>query len=191
MRSEYHKQEESKEKSKNRNMVYMTIARIIVRSPCIIPENDWHFPFTSFEEAVAGLSTLSLKQPVRIYRKKFDKIETIRRTYNVWYFYARPELDPTDLKIRAEVVEWIPYRELKAEVNNLTEEVFGIRTWNLNAVDYAISNKRKMYEVIKVRYKDKYEKWGEVWVLRRFKKETLQKRGDSLEKRRKKKYIKR
>ncbi|MFA4647235.1 hypothetical protein P8X24_08310 [Pyrococcus kukulkanii] len=158
-----------------REKVYVALVKIIVRGPWLNVKRRWYLRFSSLEEAALVLCTLSLKQPVIIYRRRHKVITAPTRKYKVTYFYARPQLDPTHLKIKGEIVEWISYREVRAEVNNLVEELFNVEVKNPEVLDEAMPKKAVMYDIIKICCRDKYERFGEIWVLRRFYKETLEK----------------
>jgi len=156
-------------------LYHIALARIQVRAPFIIVENDWYLVFESFEGAIRELVEISLKHPVNLEIGDRTPIKTPRKLYWVRKFTGEPKLGTTGLKIQGELIEWIGYQEIKWEVVSFVSELFGSEPQDPKVIRNAVIDVKTKYDVVKIIYRDKYEAFGEVWLLRRFRKETMEK----------------
>lgn len=155
-------------------LYHVALARIQVRAPFIIVENDWYLVFESFEDAIQELVEISLKHPVNLEIGEWTPIQTPRKLYWVRKFIGKSKVGTTGLKIQGELIKWIGYQEIRQEVTSLVSELFGSEPQNPKVIRNAVIDVKTKYDVIKIIYKDKYEVFGEVWLLRRFRKETME-----------------
>ena len=153
---------------------YIALSRIYVRSPFVIVENDWYLSFSSHAEAIKGIIEISLKQPVDINSMERFIVRTPSRLYKAIKFSGIPQYNITDMKITGELVEWISYREILGEVYTLVSELFNTEPKNKGIIRSAVVSPITKYDVLRVVYRDKYEMYGEIWLIRRFKRETME-----------------